>query len=164
MSGWQSNLFQRKSEQQCTEAECRPHSPPAAIYLSLFPRLVPNRIDWDIFTPASECWNLQFYLPYCLGTTVVVQELTHEQWGCSTSSEQSWPSDFHLQMFMIQHWKILLTKPNGMVMEVSGMLKLENPDKFIFLFAFIPHRLQCSFLISPEPDFLFNLFYLNADN
>lgn len=48
---------------------------------------------------------------------------------------------FHLQMFMIQHWEILLTKPNGMVMEVSGMLKLENPDKCIPLFAFIPHRL-----------------------
>lgn len=48
---------------------------------------------------------------------------------------------FHLQMFMIQHWEILLTKPNGMVMEVSRMLKLENPDKCIPLFAFIPHRL-----------------------
>lgn len=79
--------------------------------------------------------------PSVWGTTVVVQELSHERRGCSTSSEQSWLSDFHLQMFMIQHWKILLTKPNGTVMEVSAMLKLENPDKFIPLFVFIPHRL-----------------------
>lgn len=48
---------------------------------------------------------------------------------------------FHLQMFMIQHWKILLTKPNGMVTEVSGMLKLENPDKCIAVFAIILHRI-----------------------
>lgn len=61
---------------------------------------------------------------------VVIQELTHEQLGCSKPCEQSQPFNFHLQILMIQHWKILLTEPNGMVMEGPGMLKLEKPDKF----------------------------------
>jgi len=62
---------------------------------------------------------------------------------------------------MIQHWKILLTEPNGMVMEGPGMLKLEKPDKFSPLFSFTTHWLDRSFLISPGPEkFFLKKFHL----
>lgn len=68
---------------------------------------------------------------------------------------------------MIQRWKILLTEPNGMIMERPGMLKLEELDKFSPLFAFTTHWLDCSFLISPGSEVwfvFFNLFCLNLPN